>query len=1019
MSLSKEYNRKLENFIENLPKKIYTPIDSFGFEGFFTYDHLSLEEAVAHERAPFSVGEKWGNKWEYGWFFSKITIPEACRGERIVMTAQPGECIVFVNGEIYGSFDREHTHITLTPKAEGGESFELIMEVYAGHSDVDLMRKTHNNFVASDKDLEEFPEDVPQRVIKPGSFGIMDEDVFALWMDILVLKDIIKISDPDLLRTAKIEAGLMKMMDAVDLELRGDEFAESIRKGREILRPLLECKNGSTAPVMYAVGHSHLDLEWLWTTEETRRKAARTLGNQLQLIKEYPDYKYFQSQAWIFESVKNDYPKLYEEVKKAVKAGNIVAEGASWVEPDCNVTAGESLVRQFLFGKKLFWEEFGIDSKLFWLPDSFGITGSLPQILKGCGIDYFMNGKIVWLYNGGDDFPYSNFNWKGIDGSEIFGNIVGGYGSSNALPRFIYTKWKDNPEKAEVPMRLVTYGYSDGGGGATRHHLEAVMRQKDLEGVPKVIHESPVKLYDDITAECVIENTYVGELYYACHRGTYTSQAKTKKLNRLCEFSLRDAELWGALLGKAHKVETDALWKTVLFNQFHDILPGSSITAVHELAEQQLSEVKESAAKLLADTLETVPDKQRGAITLFNSLSWPRASYVELPDGITSVKDEEGNSLLTQSENGKTYAFLSAPALGYATYYLGTASAEEACHKQDLILENEYLRAEFDKTGALVSLFDKEKGLECLSAPSNIFRLYGDAPTFFDAWDIDSFYEKTELPLEEGMAQPEFDGPLCSSILITKKIHHSSLRQRVSLKKESRHLDFETEIDWQETHKLLKVDFNTNIHTDDLISEIQFGHIKRPTHRNRRFDADRFEVWQQKWSGLWEARRGVALLNDCKYGLSADGGRMSLTLLKAAAEPALNADKGLQTFVYGLMPCAAGFDESGVIRAGYEFNIPLQIASGAAEQHSFLEIDQENIILETVKLAEDGSGDRILRLYEAQNNYTSCTLRFGMAIKEAILTNMLEKGEERLSIDGNSVALNLKPFEIITLRIKV
>ncbi len=1022
MALSKEYVRKVEHYINCLQKRIYSPQGQFGYSGFFTYDRLSYQEALAHEKQPLTDGLHWGKKWEYAWLFTQITIPSECRGQRVVFTAQPGECLVFVNGQIYGAFDRDHTHITLTQNAQGGETYDIAMEVYAGHSAEDLLAKTHTTFVDSPKALEEFPEDVTQKVLQKGCFGIQYESVFGLWMDMYTLYDLYKSLDgqPVSLRHAAIAKGLRRVCDTVDIELPLEEFLPAVQKGRGILKPLFEAKNGTTTPTMYAIGHSHLDLEWLWTTEETRRKTARTLGNQLQIIKEYPEYKYLQSQAWILDTVKREYPDLYKEVQQAVKEGNILVEGGAWVEPDCNITSGESLVRQFIFGKRFFAEEFGVDSKIFWLPDSFGITGALPQILKGCDIPYFFNAKLNWLYNDGEVFPYSNFTWEGIDGSKVFANIIIGYGNPFVSPHMVRRKWEQSPEREreDIPVRLFPYGNSDGGGGATRRHLEVVTRLYDCEGVPKIIHESPVKLYDYITENCDIAHKYVGELYYACHRGTYTSQAKTKKLNRLCELTLRDTELWSAVLAQNTKVATDELWKTVLFNQFHDILPGSSITAVHEIGEKELTGVLNTSENILDEVLSSVVDAEEDTITVFNSLSWARSTYVALPQGYTSVTNAEGIPCPTQTVDGKTYALLNAPAVGYAAYRLGKQTAVQVAPKADLVLENEYLKAEFNGKGELLHLVDKTTGTECLQGASNVFKLYGDAPTFSDAWDIDSFYEQNEVALEDGVAVPEYQGQLYSSIVITKKLHNSTLRQRVSLKQGNRHLDFETEIEWNETHKLLKVDFNTNMHTEELLSDIQFGYIKRPNHKNHQYDADRFEVWQHKWSALCEAKRGVALLNDCKYGISAAGGKMSLTLLKSAAEPALNADKGHQVFTYALMPFSGSFTDSDVAQQAYEFNIPMQMVPGHKDTDSLLQISEKNVILETVKLAEDGSGDLILRLYESKNTYTPCKLTFGFAVKEAYITNMLEKNENKAEVTDNTIDLTLKAFQVVTLRIK-
>ncbi len=1014
MALNMEYQRKIEYFLQNIPKRMYKPIEEFGFEGFFTYDRLSLEEAMKHEKQVLPQGLEWGRKWEYGWFFTTITIPKCCAGKRVVFAAKQGESTVFVNGKAVGAFDKEHTHITLTYNAKGGEIFEIAMEAYAGHMGDDLfMEKDKVTLVLSDDDLREFPDDVTQKTVTNGSFGIFYEEVFQLWMDIKTLYDLRNNLDDNSLRKAKIDKALMKMCDAVNIELPVDDFIKAINRGREILKPTLECKNGSTAPMIYAIGHSHLDLQWLWTDAETRRKAARTLGNQLKLIEEYPEYKYIQSQPWLLETVKNEYPDLYAEVKKAVKNGNIIVEGGMYVESDTNILSGESLIRQFMFGKRFIKEEFGTESEIFWLPDSFGMTASLPQIMKGCGIKYFMNAKVTWQYNGGDEVPHSNFRWQGIDGSEILTNLTQEY-ATEMIPSKVFEKWELNKEKAEVPVVLLMYGHGDGGGGATRIHLEHLIRERDLEGMPKVISESPNKFFETMEKECEVNERYVGELYYSAHRGTYTTQAMTKKLNRKSEFALREAELWSVLLNRNTKPETDLLWKTTLFNQFHDIIPGTSITAVHKQTEKDLSEVIDKANEIVDSACIGVVDNNNDYITIFNSLSWERKALIELPDGYTSIDGCE-----TQRIGDKIVALLSVPACGYKAYKLGKEDVEAEKSDNRLVLENNLIKAEFNAFGELISIFDKTKNMEFLSKSSNVFRMYQDMPMLFDAWDVDSFYENQEVELEKtAEVYVEYKGELESSIVIKRRFNDSFITQRAILRKDSKRIDFETEIDWRETHKLLKVDFNTNIQTEEMVSEVQFGYVKRPNHKTRQYDKDRFEVCNYKWSALAESKRGAAVLNDCKYGISADGGRMSLTLLRAAVNPAPFADKGIHSFTYSVMPFAESLTDSKINEEGYELNCPVTTKIGFAEEKSFLSVSEKNIIIDTVKLAEDGSGDMIIRMYESKNTYTSCRLKFGFDVKSAYITDMLERNQISAEVDDNEISLNFKAFEVITVRVK-
>ena len=1015
MSMSKEYQRLAEAFIEELPYRMYTPCGNIGFCGFFTYDRLSLDQAKLQPTQPMPQGTEWGKKWQYGWFFAEIVIPHSLEGQKVMFEAKLGECVVFVNDKVVGAFDQQHSHITLTNSAKAGEVFSIAMEVYAGHNGVKgnglLVSPKNYNILIPEKNITEFPEDVNQKIVSNGSFGTMREDVFQLWMDISILYDLRNNLDEDSLRRATIDKALKKVCDIVDIEDATDEFHRQIASAREILKPVLQCKNGPTTPALYAIGNSHLDLEWVWTVNETRRKCARTLGNQLKLMEDYPDYKYFQSQPWTLEVVKNEYPELYERVKKAVSKGNIIVNSGAWVEPDTNIPSGESLIRQFVFGKKFVKEEFGKDSDMFWLPDSFGMSGTLPQILKGCGIKYFMNAKVTWLYNDGDQFPNSTFYWEGIDGSKVLSHIMQGY-ALEITPTEAFKKWKENPEKEDVPVTLFPYGYGDGGGGATRVHLEALKRTADLEGHPKMLCENPVKMYEYISENCDVTKNHVGEIYYPAHRGTYTSQAKTKKGNRQAEFALRDAEMWSAFSNTDTKDKTDRLWKDVLFNQFHDILPGSSLKEVHQRAEKSYRDSIVAAKEVTDTVLET--ENTADTITLFNSLSWNRKAIIELPEGYTSLDE-----CATQQIDGKTYAMAEVPACGRKAYKLGKSPvAEKSAPMNDLVLENDYIRAEFNSKGEMTSLINKENNTEFLSAPSNQFKLYKDMPTFCDSWDIDSLYENVELSLEDGTAEPGYKGDLVSCLTITKKINKSTLKQRVMLKKDSRAIEFETEVDWQERHRLLKVDFDTNIHTDKLISEIQFGYMERPTHKNRQQDADKFEVCQQKWSALTESKRTFALLNDCKYGISAKGSKMSLTLLKSSAMPDLTADEGFHTFTYFVMPVCDSLCDSDVVRNAYELNSPIIAKDGYLNETSYASVSPKNVILDTAKLAEDGSGDVIIRLYESMNTLTTATLELGLDAKKAYLTDMLENKQEELEVKNNKMNITLPGFKIATIRIE-
>ena len=1015
MALSEEYIRKIEFLQGNLTKRMYEKSQSVQFRAFFTYDRLTLEEAKKQTAVLMQSGTEWGKKWQYGWFFAEVDVPK--NNKKVLFMAELGECIVFVNDKVMGALDKEHTAIDLNEFS--GQNVKIAMEVYAGHSGDELPPCTRAVLPGDELD---FPDDVCQKQVKDGSIGIFNEDVFMLWMDINTLYDLRNNLDKNSLRLAKIDKALEKVCNTVDIELPDNEFFESVLSAREVLKPVLACKNSETTPTIYAIGHSHLDLQWLWTLEETRRKIARTVGNQMQLIKKYDDYKYIQTQPWLLDILKNEYPDLYSDVKTAVKDGKIIVEGGMWVEADVNIPSGESLIRQFIYGREFIKDEFGVDSEMLWLPDVFGLSASLPQIMKGCGIKYFMNAKITWQYNGGDPFPHTNFIWHGIDGSGILSHVTQEY-ATEMTPSKVFEKWNMNNEKADVPAHMLPFGHGDGGGGATEIHLEYLEREKDLEGMPKVICELPNKFFEFVENECEVNKEYTGELYYAAHRGSYTSQANTKKNNRKCEMALREAELWSAFCGNDayDKAVLDSLWKKVLFNQFHDIIPGTAITKVYEIADKDYEFVLSGAKKMLQGAIGEKPGADAEYITVYNSRSWERKELVELPSGYGKIFDLDGKEIQTQQNRDKTCAIVSLPSVGYKSFRVEKGyTGNTLPASNELCLENELIKAVFNSSGELVSVKDKKTDTEYLSNASNRFRMYRDAPTFFDAWDIDSFYEKEEVPIgSDAEICIESTGELISTLKITRNIGKSKLTQSVSLRADSRQLDFETEIDWQETHKLLKVDMNTNIHTDELISEIQFGHIKRPNHKNRNYDADRFEVCQHKWSALSESGRCVAILNDCKYGISADGGRMSLTLLKSAAAPDPHADKGLHKFTYSLFVSDNGVCKSDVVRRAYELNYPVCVSDGNKGEKSFAGVDNPGVILDTVKYAEDGSKDLIVRLYESRGSFAKIKISFGFDIKEAYITNMIEENLENINAENNEIAVALNAFEVKTIKIKV
>jgi alpha-mannosidase len=1020
MALNEEWKHRVERWQAAMLASCYQPLGEVELAGFSTKEYLTAEQALQGDFAPMPPGTRWGAKWEYGWFKGNFTLPPAAVGKRIVVQLKAGrESLVWINGVIAGSVGWAHMGITVAMNGKLGEQFDVLFEAYAGHGKVSVGEGPQCY------GTEKMPEPGPtQTTVEVSTFGIWHEEVYQLLVDFTTLFELRDQLDPETLRVADIDQALMEATLIYDPELPTDEMLATARAARACLKPALDCTNGSTMPVLHAFGHAHIDIAWLWPWQETERKMARTVANQLALFDEYPEYKFLQSQPHLYVMLRKRYPELYERVKAAIQAGNFIPDGAMWVESDTNLAGGEALIRQVVLGRKFFRDEFGIDSRVLWLPDVFGYSGAVPQILKGCGCSGFATQKITWAYNGGERFPYTTFWWEGIDGSAIPAHIYWDY-NSQTNPNAIFSRWNDRLQKNGIRSILLPYGWGDGGGGPTRDHVEFLRRSRNLEGMPRVFDSTPAAFFEDLKTQGLPKERYVGELYFQAHRGTYTSQAKTKQGNRRSEFALREAELWsvGARAIKGYPFTSQSLadaWQDLLLCQFHDVLPGSSIKRVYDEAAvtlgQVISTANQAALTAAATFVDTPPDFDAAAemdtgalaprwakasqMTVFNSLNWERTALVETPSGVVDVI---------------------VPACGWKTFPLqagdkGKGSVTATVHT----LENDILRVELNERGEVTSVYDKQARREVMAAPGNQLRLYKDVPDNWDAWDLDTMYELQPVETNEPVTLEVLaSGPVVAKLKLTRQLHNSTLTQVISLRRGSRRVEFATTIDWQESHKLLKVAFPVNIHANEAIHEIQFGHLRRPNHRSRQFDADRFEVCNHKWTALAEENRGVAVLNDCKYGVNVLGNSINLTLLKSALAPDPLADRGIQTFTYALYPWTGSFANSNVVREAYELNVPVMVVPGAGGEGSLFSLNAPNIVIEAVKPAEDGSEDIIVRLYEAKHMATGCTMVIGLPVKAASETDMMEENATPLSCAYGKVALEFRPFEVKTVRLQV
>ncbi|OZB95153.1 glycoside hydrolase family 38 C-terminal domain-containing protein [Paenibacillus sp. XY044] len=1009
MDKRKEILYHVEKLLKDKHRYMYSVISPVDFSCFVTEERLSCENIEGIRFEAIGPGDRWGGDWMYGWLRSSVAAPLEAEGKRLVIRADFGsEATVYVNGIVRGALDLQHHDVTLTRSAKHGERFEIVAEAYAGHSG-------------------------RQPVFGESHLCLFEEEVYQFYIDLECLVQVRNHIDADSLRAAEIDRCLTEVVRTIDWGLAKDALTANVQQCRQRMAPLLACVNGSTAPLLYLMGQSHLDIAWLWPMEETKRKIARTMSNQLTLMEEYPDYRYVQSQPYLFQLAKDLYPELYARIKRAVAEGRIIPEGGMWVESDTNLPGGESLIRQMLHGKRFFKEEFGKENEMLWLPDVFGYSGNMPQIMKGCGLRYFASVKMFQTYeNVSDPFPYNTFLWEGIDGSQVLTHLLD-YGDFpiRVNPSFLIRQWNERVQKDGIATRLVQFGHGDGGGGANRDDLEFLRRLENLEGVPRTTHGSPIDYFEDQIERGIPDAKYVGELYYPAHRGTYTTQAQLKRLNRKAEIGLRDAEMWGAAASLLqHRTypygEMDRLWKKLLLHQFHDILPGTSIHRVHEEAQAELTELNGLVDTMASGAREALADGERTGITAFNSLSWARKELVALPEGALGIADRDGKPRPVQWHDGISFTEVETPSTGWATYTVTAAESAPVAPGRAVItatksrLENEYLTIGINECGEIVSIVDKETGTEWTAGNCNAMKMYRDQPSAFDAWEIDRDYQASAVTLgEKAEVYVTAQGPLFANIRVERALHHSKMIQDIRIRAGSRRIEFHTTVHWNEKNKMLRVDFPVRIHAKESMQEIQFGYVKRPNHASRPHDADRFEVCQHKWAVLAEANRSFALLNDCKYGIAVQDNTMSLTLLRSPTYPDERSDQGTHQFTYGFFVWNGAFLDSPVVQEAYELNYPVSIVqSGSRLGHtSLLQADRANVIAETIKLAEDGSGDWVIRAYESKGATVSCGLALGLPVKKAYETNMLEEVTSDLPVAEWKLKLEFRPFEVKTIRL--
>lgn len=1020
-------------------------------EGFF----LRPEEADLAEEdwEPFdSRLMHWYGPDRHYWFRTVFTIPEEYDGKGLWLCirtqieewddAKNPQFLVFLNGEVVQGADMNHREVLLSEAATAGETVTVDLQAYSGtlHPEFRLMA-----------DVEE-----------------VSQPVKDLYYDIQVPLWAMDRMDQEGKTAIDILTVLNDTISLLDLrDVYSDDFYRSVEAARAyIAKALYEDLAGDDTVIATCIGHTHIDVAWWWTVAQSREKAARSFATVLELMDEYPEYRFMSSQPVLYTFVKERYPELYEEIKRRAAEGRWEPEGGMWLEADCNLTSGESLVRQFLYGKQFFQEEFGVDSRVLWLPDVFGYSGALPQIMKKCGIDYFMTTKLSW--NQFNKVPDDTLLWEGIDGTKVLTHLISTLGVGQSVDRFFTTYngilhpdaimggWQRYQNKEMNHDILVAFGYGDGGGGPTREMLETGRRmEKGIRGIPKVRQESSLTYFTELSERVKDSrrlHTWTGEFYFEYHRGTYTSMARNKRSNRKSELLLMDLELLAVLAekrGAAYPAEDlERLWKMVLLNQFHDILPGSSIKEVYEVTKREYEQVAEEGGRLLKERKEAVAGAGDG-VTVFNTLGFTRRSLTVLPDGVTSLTDK-GEALPSQEIGSLRYSLTGEiPSKGYSVYGAvreadgGTAdeaaggvvenSAAESCGDtpfsvlktvDGFVITTPFAKVDMAADGSFTSLLDLSENRQVWKAgeAGNRLRIYEDKPIYYDNWDIDVFYTEKYWDLDEPASIAVTSvGPLCLQITVNRSFMHSRMTQDIRFYAHSPRIDFNTWVDWKEHQYLLKAGFPVDVHTDEAAFDIQFGNVVRKTHTNTSWDRARFESCGHKWMDVSESGYGVSLLNDCKYGHSVREGCIELTLIKSGIEPNPDTDNEEHVFTYSLYPHQGTWREADTQKEAADLNQPLSAVNGGipGESYGFAGVKGDSVVLETVKRSEDGDGI-ILRLYESRNKRVNAKVSLSCAPVTVTECNLLEEPVDEaggLMIDQDGFSFVIKPYEIKTYKV--
>ena len=978
--------------------------------------------ALAAQYAAAKVGDAWGPPWGTTWLRLTAWVPREWAAREVEAVIDLGftddvpgfQCEGLVHtadGVPVKAVNPRNTAVPL-PGIRPGDDVVLYVEAASNPPIGGPVTSLGDRLTAGS---------VPLYRLARLDLAVLEREVWELVADLEVTAQLMHALPMREPRRWELLRAIERALDALDLQ----DVAGSATAARGALEPVLALPAYRGAHRISAVGHAHIDSAWLWPVRETARKVARTVANVTFLMADHPDFVYAMSSAQQYAWLEEHQPDLFDRLRDHVKTGQFVPVGGMWVESDTNLPGGEALVRQFVHGKRYFLDRFGVETEEVWLPDSFGYSGALPQIVALSGARWFLTQKLSW--NSTDHFPHSTFDWEGIDGTRVFTHFppvdtytseLSGAELAHAVAGFA--------DKGRATRSLVPFGWGDGGGGPTREMLARAARLRDLAGSPRVSLESPAAFFAAAEAEYPDRPVWLGELYLEYHRGTYTSQARTKRGNRRSEHLLREAELWSASAAVAGRLEypyddLDRLWKLVLLQQFHDILPGSSIAWVHREAEATYARV--------ADELAQLADRARRALAgdgpgpggdvLFNASPYALAGVPPL--GALPASE-------SASESADESAFESADGDAEQATVTRTGAA--------IVLDNGLLRVVVDPRGLVTSLYDRRADREVIApgAAGNLLQLHPDLPNRWDAWDVDTFYRNTRTDLlaadrvevvdsAAGPGHEPGNGAAAAAVRVVRSAGSSTFTQVLSLRSGQRRLEIDTEVDWHEQETFLKLAFPLDVAADTSTSEIQFGHLRRAAHTNTSWDAARFEICAQRWLHVGEVGYGVALVNDTSYGhdvsrsARAGGGTTTTvrwSLLRAPRFPDPDADQGRHVFHHVVVP-GAGIPDA--VREGYAAHLPVRRVPGHRGVRPLVTVDHPGVVVEAVKLAEDRSGDVVVRLYEAWGARASARVALSVPVESVTGTDLLERPLEGTdAADEGGVRLAFRPFQIRTIR---